>query len=805
MLTASFALDSTTNELVLDSFDADQRMLVFFNDTDAFTFFLPGGNWQGTDQPGLSGAGTERLNVNEAWLGASRIRVGDSEINPTLDVVFANEGVFFDQIIEHVDTITQLPNASVSLSGHYEANRILLSQPGNDIRAVDIFARNGIDINALEVSVGTLETSGGQIVSEFGTRILNRLVVPGRLEIESGGDTEIFANQIGVTGHLKIVSNANISIDSFNEFQSSGQEFVGNSQLRQLTFNSRGNVDIAVDSEGTPTAAPVVVNTALIGENRAQSLNLQLGHMKLFDHAQSTLSIVDNAKIEAAGLISLADSAQNVVTVGRGLEIDVTEVEGVGRILVQSPGDVRVGWIRSSVADVFVFSEDDSTLLSSLGDEQTPLSFGRIESAESLFVFARARLLVDGTLELSAAQSVLSQFDVEKRIVANRVVLNADRRVALDGFRQSTSINFAAVGDVTLRGNSNITLFGTNSGNQIDIETSGRISMASRATLEGHSLKMSGQSVWMANFDDADEVSIGGRMDLQGEEGVIVGTVGQVSASHLSFDSPYVNIVFAGNMHLVETLSANRRAELEANRISDGPSAIIDIENVLFRAKEGIYLGDGSPEENVIHVCGKAVFDASGFVVIGESADVVIADWGLLAQVDNSINVDSTVCRDYEYADWIDEFDSWDTESVHWTSLIGDLRPSAGETFWGSSFNQLATVGLRKSFDLLVEAGTYTLRVELSAPFGGSSVDAVPYEQFTRFGLTGISSEPISVDAITPEESVQEWTTWTIKYSVVPGSVDVGHTIGFEALFTAIDYTVMIDDLTISFDAYLGN
>ena len=170
----------------------------------------------------------------------------------------------------------------------------------------------------------------------------------------------------------------------------------------------------------------------------------------------------------------------------------------------------------------------------------------------------------------------------------------------------------------------------------------------------------------------------------------------------------------------------------------------------------------------------------------------------LIAMLTLSSVCSSSTYADYVFYDPIDDNDGWNTDDIHWTTGVGGLSPSAGTTYWGSTFNQSATVGLSKDFALTVEPGKYTLTVDVSAPFGDPLYDAVAYSDFTEFGLTGITSSPTVISAVTPPESTPVWTTWTFSYLVDEESSDIGNTIGFSALLSADDYNVMVDNLTIT-------
>ena len=801
MLAGMFSFDGAGQGLVLDSFSAEQRMLIYANDSDAFTFFLLDGTWQGTDQPGLSGNGTPRLFVNEALLGNNGINITDSDLNPTLDVVFANSGSF-DQSIEEVEAVTQRPGTGIVFSGLLDAERILLNQPVNGFQEADIFASELVEINGLEVSIGTLETPIGQIESQLGTSILDRLVVPGQLQIESGGTTTISVAQLGVTGHLDIAAEGEIVINSFNAFQDSGLDFDGDSQLSRLTFNSLADVMINLDSEGTSVSGPAVHDTILVGDNRADTLTLSLGHMRLFDQDQATLDVSLNAKLEAVGLITLADSVDNQVSVGRRFELNASSFNGLGRVLIRPEGDVRAGSILSSESDVFVFWEDDSTLLSRLGSEGKPVNVAGIVSAGNLFVYSKASLYVETDLSLTAAESVLTPFDAEKNIASGRLFATADRQIRLDGLAPNTFVRFTANGNVTLKASGDLKPFGANSGNLIDIESDGIIATAPNTQLHGHSLRASGHSVLLANLNAADNISISGRIDLIAEDSILAGTMGEMTSSLVNFDSPYVNMKFSGNLRIAGHATA-RRAVLEAGKISDDAAAIVDVESLLLKSETGIFLGDGGEEKNIIHVCGRAVFDAEDFVVVGESADVTINEWVVLGDARRSINVDSQLCKDYEFSDPLDLLGGW-TTNASWAASANGLLPSAGNNFWGSSGSDLYSIDLQKEFDLRVEPGTYTLSIDVSAPRYAPANAPVSYDQFTTFGLTGISSQPDFVDAPTPEDATPIWTTWTLRYVVEPGAADIDNTLGFQASFTLDDYTIMMDNVVIYFDAPLS-
>lgn len=159
----------------------------------------------------------------------------------------------------------------------------------------------------------------------------------------------------------------------------------------------------------------------------------------------------------------------------------------------------------------------------------------------------------------------------------------------------------------------------------------------------------------------------------------------------------------------------------------------------------------------------------------------------------------SSACAEMIFSDPIDENDGWVLSGGSWgdQNAISGLTPNAGSTYWGSTSIARTITGLSKEFALTVEPGRYTLSIDVSAPFGPPNVYAVPYSDFTAFGLTGISSSPTALFTPTPPELTRSWTTWSISYDVAPGSADIGNTIGFNASLFSDDYTVMLDNLKI--------
>ena len=126
----------------------------------------------------------------------------------------------------------------------------------------------------------------------------------------------------------------------------------------------------------------------------------------------------------------------------------------------------------------------------------------------------------------------------------------------------------------------------------------------------------------------------------------------------------------------------------------------------------------------------------------------------------------------------------------------------AGHDYWGSSWEEPATVGLYKTFpSAFVEPGTYTLTIYTMCP-GHDPYNAVPLIDFTDFGLTGISAELRTIlSAPTPTPGSKIWTMWTLDYTVPQGSPDIGNPLGFKAKYEHTNYThysVMLDDLHVT-------
>jgi hypothetical protein len=156
------------------------------------------------------------------------------------------------------------------------------------------------------------------------------------------------------------------------------------------------------------------------------------------------------------------------------------------------------------------------------------------------------------------------------------------------------------------------------------------------------------------------------------------------------------------------------------------------------------------------------------------------------------------------FSDPVELSGGWTLIDGGFTTGVQGLVPSAGITFWGSTYDQPADVGLFKTFPALkVQVGTYTVSIDTAAPYGPPKYRAVALSEYTDLGLTGLSSPRTIISAGTPPAATPSWTTWSFSYLVPPGSADVGNTIGFRARFqpTGFGYTTMLDNLRISYDA----
>src|SRR4051812_38178686 len=64
------------------------------------------------------------------------------------------------------------------------------------------------------------------------------------------------------------------------------------------------------------------------------------------------------------------------------------------------------------------------------------------------------------------------------------------------------------------------------------------------------------------------------------------------------------------------------------------------------------------------------------------------------------------------FSDIIDTNGGWVVNGGGFTSGVGGLPPSAGSSYWGSTFNQPADVALSKTFPAYtVQPGTYTVSI----------------------------------------------------------------------------------------------
>lgn len=155
------------------------------------------------------------------------------------------------------------------------------------------------------------------------------------------------------------------------------------------------------------------------------------------------------------------------------------------------------------------------------------------------------------------------------------------------------------------------------------------------------------------------------------------------------------------------------------------------------------------------------------------------------------------------FSDPVENNDGWALVGGSFTTGVGNLEPAAGRWYWGSTFDQPATVGLEKEFSgLTLGPGWYRLMVDVAAPFGPPhphNYKAVPFSDFTTFGLTGVAELPTLISVPTPPVSTPEWTTWILEYRIAQDSPTLGQTIGFEALLSETEpYNVMLDNIRVA-------
>jgi hypothetical protein len=154
--------------------------------------------------------------------------------------------------------------------------------------------------------------------------------------------------------------------------------------------------------------------------------------------------------------------------------------------------------------------------------------------------------------------------------------------------------------------------------------------------------------------------------------------------------------------------------------------------------------------------------------------------------------------------DPLDSGQGWTVEGGSFGTNANGLLPSAGTSYWGSTFHLTATVGVSKTFSgVTVMPGTYTLLVDTASPYPPSQFSSgyrpVALSDFQHFGLTGMSAPRVTVSAPTPAAETAVWTTWELRYDVPAGDPGIGSLLGFRALVTATNYDVLLDNVRVSY------
>lgn len=604
---------------------------------------------------GVSGSGTDTIVVDKSVFVPVLLLEGDSFSAPTVDVFLASDiDSLFSELVA-VRNVSQAAGTALSFGGTMSARgSILLPEAGNQFDggqfAGPTIGAGYVDIRSdLPISLSSLGASGGIVSSGNEVSISSRLTVPGNeLTIESDKSIEIRGGDFNVLGRLNLVAARDITVNINNifDFDTDG----GSSDLAQLNFQAGGDVDVRLKELPFVFGPPREISVALVDENFAANLKIDIEVADLVNTPGMTLDIAGDAEFDVHNVF-MANNPDDRINIGRQAffkaEPFTADLAGepitddTSAIWIGEQGDVRFGWFRSENSTYVTVHEDDSTFLTVVGGNTDPLLSTRlinIKSDEGIYLWATAQ--IESTwLTLEANGEIRAQFG-EKILKGQRVHLRGSR-IDLDHV-DGDKVNFQSPGFVTLTAPRNLVLIGDSTAKAARLSAAAQIATVAFADLETGWLEMNAQSIWLANHEASDRISVSGQARFHATDYVVLGRQGTVEAGSMNIQTQYAEVIAQRRLVFFgDNVFETARLQSTGN-ILDLTGTRFEISRRADFTAPAVYLADQS--EDKLEICGHVNFNVTRFASVHRNGDVKIGTWRTTSGGGSWIIPDSREC-----------------------------------------------------------------------------------------------------------------------------------------------------------------
>jgi adhesin HecA-like repeat protein len=251
-----------------------------------------------------------------------------------------------------------------------------------------------------------------------------------------------------------------------------------------------------------------------------------------------------------------------------------------------------------------------------------------IHSANGITIAPTGSIVSDSVIYLTANGKIESATGSDQ-LVRARLLRLRGTEISLDQLDVAQS-NFQSEGDVRLQADSQLFLSGENQAADISLTVNGLLGNTAGTTIQGDSLKLAAESIWLANASATDQLLISGQAIFSAANSyAIVGDLGDVKVGRLNFNAFHTNINLTSNMYLFGNSIANFARLSSNDYISDAAGAQIRVvSNAIFTTRKGVYLADNA--NDVVSLCGHTVFDVGDFAFVNPPGTVEMSTWEVL-------------------------------------------------------------------------------------------------------------------------------------------------------------------------------
>ncbi len=464
------------------------------------------------------------------------------------------------------------------------------------------------------VNFGTLNfnSAGAVDISEDSATVLSGANTANSLSLtSSGGISDAPATTLAVVNGSSLVAGGAISLadNAADQFVVGGlAAFQGTSitlaaagvvNLGQLNFVATGGVDITEDSE-----------MRLTGVNSAASASLASAGA-IGDDPATSITISGNLAMTAAGAVSLADNAGDVLDVGGNASFNGTT------IALNSVGTVQLGSLTFNAPGAVFVAEDSATQLSganTAGSLQL-ISSGAVTDQAGTSVAVTGAALVQAGGAIVLADSGGDNF----AIGGNALLSGGSVAVGTGGAANFGTLTIQTSGSATVVEGSDTTFVGVNNAQSLQVTSAGAITDGAVTTWQvTNQATLSAAAGIQLNDQVGDVLNVGGDATFGGTT-IIIGSAGAANFGSLNFNSAGLVAVAEDSATLLRgSNTANGLVVLSAGTIEDAVgTSVVVTGNAFLQSSGTLQLADSATDD--LAVSGQASFltGGNGAVLVG--------------------------------------------------------------------------------------------------------------------------------------------------------------------------------------------